>query len=74
MKFFFSVDWGTSSLRVRFVEVHNHTYTILHEKSDNCGLSRVYQLYQAHKAEYMRRADFFLRFLRPYLWSEKLLA
>src|SRR5690606_33925683 len=66
MKYFFSVDWGTSSLRVRFVGVKNDSIVILDEIANHYGCSHVYGLFEKEKSN-VAREDFFLNFLAPYL-------
>jgi len=66
MQYFFSVDWGTSSLRVRFIEITNNSTTVLHETSNHYGCGYVFDLYKNEKNS-VDREDYFLNFLHPYL-------
>src|SRR5690606_41853492 len=66
MKYFFSVDWGTSSLRVRFAGTKDNSIVILNEVANQYGCGHVYQSFK-NKAENICREDYFLDFLRPYL-------
>ncbi|NGM89620.1 2-dehydro-3-deoxygalactonokinase, partial [Parapusillimonas sp. SGNA-6] len=66
MKYFFSVDWGTSSLRVRFVGVQDNSIVILHETTNQQGCGYVYEAFKNEK-EACSREEYFLQHLRPYL-------
>lgn len=66
MKYFFSVDWGTSSLRVRFVSTHQNNITLLQESTAPYGCSTVDATFKEEKRD-ISREDFFLEFLKPLL-------
>ncbi len=75
MQYFFSVDWGTSSLRVRLIEITDNSIIVLHELSNHYGCSYVFDLFKSEKTG-IAREDYFLNFLRRYLvvpgmYSEK---
>jgi len=66
MKYFFSVDWGTSSLRVRLIEITDASIIVLNETSSPYGCGYVFDLFKSEK-DGITREDYFLNFLRPYL-------
>ncbi len=66
MKYFFSVDWGTSSLRVRLVSINDNSINICHEVTNSFGCAAIYESFKNEK-EGTSREDYFLGFLRPYL-------
>lgn len=66
MKYFFSVDWGTSSLRVRLVATDQNNITVLQESTAPYGCSYVDALFREEKRN-ISREDYFLQFLKPYL-------
>jgi len=66
MKYFFSVDWGTSSLRVRLAGILDHSIMVHHEVTNHYGCSYVFDLFKSEKNG-IAREDYFLNFLRPYL-------
>jgi len=63
MKSFFSIDWGTSSLRIRLVNSEKNTPEILYEHSDQNGTGHVFRLWDNEKRNTSQR-DFFLQFLQ----------
>lgn len=65
MKYFFSVDWGTSSLRIRLIEIGDDL-TIIKETTNQYGCAYVFDSFNDEK-EAICREDYFLDFLRPYL-------
>ena len=66
MKYFFSVDWGTSSLRVRLIAIDQKNITVLQESTAPYGCSYVDALFKEEKNN-ITREDYFLGFLKPYL-------
>lgn len=72
MKYFFSVDWGTSSLRVRFIQIIDTSIIVLSETSNPYGCGYVSDLFKNEKGG-ITREDYFLNFLRPYLTLPKIL-
>lgn len=67
MKYFFSVDWGTTSLRVRFISIKNDSIVIVNEITDHTGCAYVHELFIKEKTATTSREDFFLSFLLPHL-------
>lgn len=66
MRYFFSVDWGTSSLRVRLVDINDNSITVLNEVRNHRGCSAVYESFR-NKKDTASQQDYFLKFLAPYL-------
>lgn len=65
MNYFFSVDWGTSSLRVRFIDLKNSNL-IQSELTNHYGCAYVNDMYFKQK-EKVPREDFYLAFLKQFL-------
>jgi len=65
MQYFFSVDWGTSSLRVRLVCTHPKI-TVLNEQVAPYGCKHADTLFNEN-GNNISREDFYLQFLKPFL-------
>jgi len=63
MKHFFSVDWGTSSFRLRLVKTEQKNVKILHEVTDSMGIAIIYALWETQKTESSNRIEFYINFL-----------
>lgn len=66
MNQFYSIDWGTTSLRVRLISVQNDSINILSESSDHRGVGWLYNLWENEKSTLSREA-YFLTFLQSCL-------
>lgn len=66
MKYFFSIDWGTSALRVRLIEIRDDILFICSETNNNFGCAHVYDLFKSQN-EISSQENYFLAFLRPFL-------
>lgn len=66
MKYFFSIDWGTSSLRIRLVGIKESVVTTYHEVISNHGCAYVNELFKNEK-KVISRENYYLNFLRPHL-------
>jgi len=62
MKLFLSLDWGTSSFRIRLIETDLEQIKILHELNNSLGVSSIQQSWN-HSKEKIPRLEFFINSL-----------